>query len=73
MPLLHPGAPFPELSLTVPGRATEADVQVAALSVDDEATTTGGTRLRLEPGQAVIPHGIDHDLTTGEMHPREQR
>ncbi len=22
MPLLHPGAPFPELSLTVPGRAT---------------------------------------------------
>jgi choline dehydrogenase-like flavoprotein len=51
----------------------EAGVQVAALSVDDEATTTGGTRLRLEPGQAVIPHGIDHDLTTGEMHPREQR
>jgi hypothetical protein len=46
MPLLHPGAPFPELSLT---------------------------RLRLEPGQAVVPHGIDDDLTTGEMHSREQR
>jgi len=32
-----------------------------------------GTWLRLEPGQAVIPYGSDHDLTTGEMHPREQR
>jgi uncharacterized protein (DUF427 family) len=32
-----------------------------------------GTRLRLEPGQTVIPHGIDRDLTTDEMHPREQR
>jgi uncharacterized protein (DUF427 family) len=25
-----------------------------------------GTRLRLEPGQAVVPHGADRDLTTGE-------
>jgi uncharacterized protein (DUF427 family) len=25
-----------------------------------------GTRLRLEPGQSVIPHGIDRDLTTGD-------
>jgi peroxiredoxin len=81
MPLLHPGDPFPELSLTVPGGATvkvpetfdgqfgvmlfyrgawcpycnaqlrafqrasatlaDAGIQVAALSVDDEATTTG--------------------------------
>jgi hypothetical protein len=24
-------------------------------------------------GQAVIPHGIDRDLTTDEVHPREQR
>ena len=24
------------------------------------------TRLRLEPGQRVIPHGVDRDLTTGE-------
>jgi uncharacterized protein (DUF427 family) len=25
-----------------------------------------GTRLRLEPGQTVVPHGADRDLTTGE-------
>ena len=25
-----------------------------------------GARLRLEPGQSVIPHGVDRDLTTGE-------
>ena len=25
-----------------------------------------GARLRLEPGQAVIPHGVDRDLTTDE-------
>jgi NAD(P)-dependent dehydrogenase (short-subunit alcohol dehydrogenase family) len=28
-----------------------------------------GTRLRLEPGQTVIPHGIDRDLTTHEVGP----
>ncbi|MGH3601954.1 MAG: DUF427 domain-containing protein, partial [Pseudonocardiaceae bacterium] len=26
-----------------------------------------GARLRLEPGQTVIPHGIDRDLTAGEV------
>jgi uncharacterized protein (DUF427 family) len=26
-----------------------------------------GARLRLEPGQSVIPHGIDRDLTPGEV------
>jgi len=25
-----------------------------------------GTRMRLEPGQTVIPHGADRDLTTDE-------
>lgn len=29
-----------------------------------------GTRLRLEPGQTVIPHGADRDLSTGEITPR---
>ncbi|HWN74159.1 MAG TPA: DUF427 domain-containing protein [Candidatus Udaeobacter sp.] len=29
-----------------------------------------GTALRLEPGQAVIPHGPDRDLTVAEAHPR---
>ncbi len=28
-----------------------------------------GTRLRLEPGQTVIPHGIDRDLTLDEVAP----
>jgi len=27
------------------------------------------TRLRLEPGQSVVPHGVDRDLTTGEVAP----
>jgi uncharacterized protein (DUF427 family) len=28
-----------------------------------------GRRLTLEPGQSVIPHGVDRDLTTGEVDP----
>ena len=28
-----------------------------------------GTKLRLEPGQTVIPHGVDRDLSTGEIAP----
>jgi uncharacterized protein (DUF427 family) len=31
-----------------------------------------GTRLRLEPGQSVIPHGPDRDLSTGEIAPGRQ-
>jgi uncharacterized protein (DUF427 family) len=31
-----------------------------------------GTRLRLEPGQSVIPHGPDRDLTTDELAPGRQ-
>jgi catechol 2,3-dioxygenase-like lactoylglutathione lyase family enzyme len=33
------------------------------------AVHLGGTRLQLEPGQTVIPHDIDRDLTTGEAVP----
>jgi uncharacterized protein (DUF427 family) len=32
-----------------------------------------GARLRLEPGQTVVPHGVDRDLTTDEMDHRERR
>jgi uncharacterized protein (DUF427 family) len=32
-----------------------------------------GTRLRLEPGQTVIPHGPDRDLTTDEVAPGRPR
>ena len=31
-----------------------------------------GRRLRLEPGQTVVPHGIDRDLTTDEVAPARQ-
>ncbi len=34
---------------------------------DKVAVTLDGTQLQLEPGQAVIPHGIDRDLTTDEV------
>ncbi len=30
-----------------------------------------GTRLHLEPGQTVIPHGPDRELTVDEAHPRQ--
>jgi len=39
---------------------------------DKVAVRLDGTRLRLEPGQTVIPHGIDRDLTTGEVNPGRQ-
>ncbi len=32
-----------------------------------------GARLRLEPGQTVVPHGVDRDLTADEMDHRELR
>ena len=35
------------------------------------AVTLDGTRLRVEPGQTVIPHGVDRDLTTDEIAPRQ--
>jgi uncharacterized protein (DUF427 family) len=31
-----------------------------------------GTRMRLEPGQTVVPHGVDRDLTTEEFTPEKQ-
>jgi uncharacterized protein (DUF427 family) len=39
---------------------------------DKIAVHLDGTRLRLEPGQAVIPHGVDRDLTTDEVSPGRQ-
>jgi len=39
---------------------------------DKIAVTLDGTRLRLEPGQTVIPHGPDRDLTTDEVAPGRQ-
>ena len=39
---------------------------------DKIAVYLDGTRLRLEPGQSVIPHGPDRDLTVGEVSPGRQ-
>jgi uncharacterized protein (DUF427 family) len=39
---------------------------------DQVEVSVDGARLRLEPGQSVVPHGPDRDLTTDEMHPRER-
>jgi uncharacterized protein (DUF427 family) len=36
---------------------------------DKVAVYLDGTRLRLEPGQSVVPHGPDRDLTTEEIAP----
>lgn len=36
---------------------------------DQMAVDLDDVRLRLEPGQTVIPHGVDRDLTTGELAP----
>lgn len=37
---------------------------------DIVSVEVGGTRLRLEPGQTVIPHGPDRELTVDEARPR---
>ena len=39
---------------------------------DKIAVHLDGARLHLEPGQTVIPHGIDRDLTLGEAVPGRQ-
>jgi uncharacterized protein (DUF427 family) len=39
---------------------------------DEVEVHLDGARLRLEPGQAVVPHGPDRDLTTDEVAPRRQ-
>ena len=40
---------------------------------DKDEVRLDGARLRLEPSQTVVPHGVDRDLTTDEMDPRERR
>lgn len=40
---------------------------------DIVAVQLDGKQLRLEPGQAVIPHGPDRDLTVAEALPRDKR
>jgi len=40
---------------------------------DKIAVYLDGARLRLEPGQAVVPHGVDRDLTADEVVPGRMR
>ena len=40
---------------------------------DKIAVYLDGIRLRLEPGQVVVPHGVDRDLTTDEVSPGRPR
>ena len=40
---------------------------------DKLAVSFDGKRLRLEPGQTVVPHGPDRDLTLGEVAPGRPR
>jgi uncharacterized protein (DUF427 family) len=40
---------------------------------DKLAVSLDGKRLRLEPGQTVVPHGPDRDLTLGEVAPGRPR
>jgi uncharacterized protein (DUF427 family) len=39
---------------------------------DKIAVHLDGVQLRLEPGQTVVPHGVDRDLTVGEVAPGRQ-
>jgi DNA-binding transcriptional LysR family regulator len=43
------------------------DVELISFEPDQIEVRLDGTRPRLEPGQTVVPHGIDRDLTTDEI------
>ena len=58
-----------------PGRTVSTNPRPAASSIvsfepDVVSVLLDGRQLRLEPGQTVIPHGPDHDLTVAEAHAR---
>ena len=55
--------------LVVPGRLDRGPAHLRAdlVRAGQGRGDPGRARLRLEPGQSVIPHGIDRDLTTDEV------
>jgi hypothetical protein len=61
-----------------PGRYEDAWTEVQRVSglvsfePDKLEVHLDGTRLRLEPGQTVIPHGVDRELTPDEIASRGQ-
>ncbi|MGC1575866.1 MAG: hypothetical protein WA813_07025, partial [Beijerinckiaceae bacterium] len=38
---------------------------------DVVSVSLDGTQLRVEPGQAVVPHGPDRELSVAEVTPRQ--
>jgi hypothetical protein len=48
------------------------DVVLISFEPDKVEVRLDGARLRLEPGQTLIPHGIDRELTPGEIASRRQ-
>ncbi len=46
---------------------------LVSFEADMVSVQLDGTELRLEPGQTVIPHGADRDLTVGEAFPPTKR
>jgi uncharacterized protein (DUF427 family) len=42
---------------------------LVSFEADKVEVDLDGARLRLEPGQSVIPHGVDRDLTLDEARP----
>ena len=46
--------------------------ELVSFEPDVVSVQIDGTPLRLEPGQTVIPHGPDRDLTVAEALPRKQ-
>ena len=59
--------------LVLPGRLARGRGASPASSRSNRTRSTStstAARLRLEPGQSVIPHGVDRDLSTDEIAPR---
>jgi hypothetical protein len=52
--------------------ACSEDVVLVSFEPDKVEVHLDGARLRLEPGQTVIPHGIDRELTPDEIASRGQ-
>jgi hypothetical protein len=66
----YPVAYFPLAAVAVgvlePSGYTTDHPGLGPLEPDKAEVLIDGIRLRLEPGQTVVPHGIDRDLTLDE-------
>ena len=55
------------------GRKLQGRVASPVFEPDIVSVQLDGLQRRLEPGQAVIPHGPDRNLTVGEALPRRKQ